>query len=323
MITLITGTPGSGKTAWVVAELQKLSGRRVFVDGITDLRLPHEPAGDLDQWHTWAPDGALIVVDEVQRIWRPRATGAKVPEAIAQLETHRHRGIDFWLITQHPNLVDANIRRLISRHVHLVVTWAGRFQYEWPECNAAPDSKRGSAIKRPYKLPSAIFDSYRSASVHTKVVKRPPLVVYGLVAAVVVAIAIGWRVWYRVDDLTSSADPAPVDAATVPTQVGGGTVAVSKTGVDTFDFRPRLAGRPETAPAYDGVREVRDFPRLAGCMRSAARGCRCFTQQASAYPVPDSVCDAVVRGDVFDPYVQPRAVDPPSTEHEQSDLEAT
>lgn len=311
MITLITGTPGAGKTAWVVAELLRLTGRRLFVDGIPDLHVDHEPAGDIERWHEWVPDGALVVVDEVQRVWRPRPTGAKVPESVAELETHRHRGIDFWLITQHPNLLDSNVRRLISRHIHLVVTWAGRFQYEWPECNSSPDSKRGAAIKRPYKLPAAVFDSYRSASVHTKVTKRVPLAVYALAGVAVVALAIGWRVWTRLGEMGSAAAPPVLDAGTATGPLGTGTVSATTAGVDTFDFRPRLAGRPETAPAYDGIREVRDFPRLAGCVRSEARGCRCFTHQATAYPVPDQVCEAVLRGDVFDPYVERRRFDDP------------
>ncbi|MBK6279115.1 MAG: hypothetical protein IPF57_13690 [Gammaproteobacteria bacterium] len=92
MITLITGTPGAGKTAWIVAELLKIQGRALYVDGIPELQISHEVAGPLDDWMTWAPDGALIVVDECQRIWRPRGTGSKVPESVSALETHRHRG---------------------------------------------------------------------------------------------------------------------------------------------------------------------------------------------------------------------------------------
>ena len=44
MITLITGTPGTGKTAYAVSELEKISGKNIFVDGIPELQLPHEIA---------------------------------------------------------------------------------------------------------------------------------------------------------------------------------------------------------------------------------------------------------------------------------------
>ena len=43
MITLITGSPGAGKTLYMVSMLAKnkeFEGRRIFVDGIPDLRHP-------------------------------------------------------------------------------------------------------------------------------------------------------------------------------------------------------------------------------------------------------------------------------------------
>jgi len=311
MITLITGTPGAGKTAWIVAELLKLAGSRpVFVDGIPELTIAHEVAGPVDEWHKWAPEGALIIVDEVQRIWRPRSPGAKVPEAVAQLETHRHRGIDFWLISQHPNLLDGNVRRLISRHIHLVVTWAGRYQYEWPEVNPSPDTKRAAAVKRPYKLPAKVFDNYKSASVHTKIKKRVPLALYGLALAVCLAVVVGWRVYTRVDEvmhpeLAGSVAEAS-DAVPAARSVGG-----TASGDDPINFAARVAGRPETAPAYDQLRQVKAFPRVAGCALSVSRGCQCYTQQATRYEVPEAVCREIVEGNVFDPYADPAPMPQP------------
>src|SRR5256885_16044190 len=70
-------------------------------------------------WHETVPDGSVIIIDEVQRIWRPSGPGQKIPDMIALLETHRHRGLDFYIITQGPNLIHANVRALIGRHVHL------------------------------------------------------------------------------------------------------------------------------------------------------------------------------------------------------------
>ena len=56
-ITLITGVPGTGKTAYVVSELEKViaSGRKVFVHNIPGLKLPHYRAGKITQWQkgTW------------------------------------------------------------------------------------------------------------------------------------------------------------------------------------------------------------------------------------------------------------------------------
>lgn len=305
MITLITGSPGSGKTAFAVAELAKAAGRPIFVDGIPELAIPHEQAGPLDQWHTWAPDGALIVADEVQRTWRPRPPGSKVSDAVAALETHRHRGIDFLLITQAPSLVDQNVRRLVSRHVHIVATWAARFMYEWPECNVDPLSGRTSAIKVPYKLPKSAIGKYKSAEIHTKQKRRVPPSMIALGLAVVVAALLSWRVAARVSDYAEEKpvihEPTAFDAlegahgATAPGATGGARR-------DIIDFKPRIEGRPETAPAYDKLRQVRSVPIIAGCVLSEAKGCQCYTQQATRYDVPDLVCREIVDGNVFNPY---------------------
>jgi zona occludens toxin len=308
MITLITGSPGSGKTAFAVAELLKVSGRPVYAYNVAELQLPHEPLDDLNEWHTVVPDGALVVADEVQRAWRPRPAGSKVPDAIAALETHRHRGIDFLIITQGPALVDANVRRLVSRHLHLVATWASRWSFEWPECQSDPLSGRSSAIKAAYALPKQAFGKYKSAEIHHKVKRKLPPAVYGLGLAAVVAVGLGWTAWNRVQAHMGEPEPATIqegfapDAASPAGLPAGGAVVE---GADVIDFAPRVAGRPETAPAYDQLRVVKDFPRIAGCALSESRGCQCYTQQATRYPVPDAVCREIVEGNVFDPYADP------------------
>jgi len=155
VITLITGAPGAGKTAALVQLLQQFvkEGRAIFVDGIPDLKLTHLPLDDPKRWHVDVPDGSVIVIDEVQRVWRPVATGAQVTPDISSLETHRHKGIEFYLITQHPNLLHANVRRLVGRHIHLRdVGVLGRWWYEWPE-STNPESWRSAPIKQRYRLP--------------------------------------------------------------------------------------------------------------------------------------------------------------------------
>lgn len=313
MITLITGTPGSGKTAWIVSELMRLGEPRpIYVDGIPELQVPHEVAPAISDWPSWAPDGALIIVDECQRVWRPRATGSRVPEDVAALETHRHRGIDFWIVTQSPTLVDANVRRLVGRHVHLVAKWAGRFAYEWPECKSDPGSV-GDAVKRPYSLPKATFSQYKSATVHTKLEKRRPLAFYAVILASILVCLIGWRVFVRVDSLTSPAAPIvqghgpTVDA---PADAGGPGPLHVEDHAKKEDWRPRVNGRPETAPAYDHLRQVRDIPLPKGCVSMGSR-CQCYTGQATPYPMTDAQCRRMVAGEFFNPYLDAGRVEAP------------
>lgn len=238
MITLITGVPGTGKTAFLVSELEKVAatGRKIFVDNIPGLTLEHYRAGKITEWQkgswlhidqykrtspaiamegkgddsddddgdgneNWIPHpeivkfadsgelrrlafddlgnpvgsvpyeshkGALLVIDEAQRHFRPRPSGSVVPDHVAALEVHRHQGLDIWLVTQRPGLIDSNVRSLVGRHIALRSTSLGRYKYEWPEVGDIESKmSRDTAARSRYKLPKHVFGLYKSAEVHT------------------------------------------------------------------------------------------------------------------------------------------------------------
>jgi zona occludens toxin len=327
MITLITGTPGAGKTAWIVQELTRLpSQRKLFVHGIPDLKLPHEPVycrselcehcqsiPELDNqqyfvesWHNWANDGSLLVFDEVQRIWRSNQGTTKLPESIAKLETHRHRGIDFWLASQSPKLFHNNVRALVGRHIHLISNFAGRYEYEWPECSDDL-SGRTSAVKRSYKLPKQIFRLYKSSSLHTKLTHRKPIAYYVMLVTVPLVLAL-MTIFYKNVISKYSGDKPEI------------AMTSDKTGLDTADlsagpatqhsrekafpdFKPEIDGVPESAPAYSELIKVTSAPILAACVLSRSTNkCKCYTNQATPYPATDVYCRQIVEGNRFNPY---------------------
>lgn len=212
MITLITGAPGAGKTALLVEWLRTLyKDRPLYVHGLNGLTLDHIPV-DASKWHEELPDGSILVIDEVQQVWRPRGPGHAPSASVQALETHRHRGIDIFLTTQKPNLVDANVRGLVGRHVHIRDTgWLGRWMYEWPECSENLAWKTCS-VKRRYKLPSKAFGLYKSASQHTnpaKIKSMMPLITVGLVALSLVLV---WLVYRVINRNTEPADQAKPQA---------------------------------------------------------------------------------------------------------------
>lgn len=157
-LTLVTGAPGSGKTLWVVDQLRLLTDRPLVVEGIPQLTLDHELAPPLEEWterrsvgqgdpqayFRFAPN-TFLVVDEAQRLFRPRPVGSSVPDFVAAFETRRHTGVDVVLVTQHPNLLDVNLRRLVNRHVHVHVTYLGRYLLDWQGLGD-PDSP-GSRVR--------------------------------------------------------------------------------------------------------------------------------------------------------------------------------
>lgn len=286
MLTVITGAPGSGKSAALVDLLRKLSaeGRSLYVNGIPDLKVPHIELTDAEvlTWHTELPDGAVVIIDEVQRVWRPRGTAAKVPPYIAALETHRHRGFDFFLITQHPGLIDANVRKLTGRHVHLRdLGWPmGRYWYEWPECNSNPsDQWKQAPIKKAYKLPKAAFGLYKSASLHVKPIRSIPRSFYLLVVCVPLLAMVSWRVYARVTERIEAASGTVHQASG---QVAPGAAAASSV------VAPVPAGLEMASAAPV---EVAKPVKLLGCIAQAAR-CWCVGDDGRiATDVPQDMCE--------------------------------
>ncbi len=321
MITLITGTPGTGKTAYVVSEILNLDGTRpVYIHAIPDLKLPHtqiycrstlcEPcqsalkpddAPFVETWPEWAPQGAILVLDEVQRVWRPRGPSAAVPESVAGLETHRHKGLDFFLISQGPHLFDGNVSRLVGRHVHLVAKWAGRYAYEWPECHRDTGSVTG-AVKRNYKLPAKVFDLYTSATLHTKQEKKKPLAFYLIFPVIIISVLLSWRVYVRIQKAMHP-EPLPLPADTKPTIPTGQTspVPAQNASTSTFNptpnFQPRSPGRIESAPAYDGTYAVKEAPLLVAGVYDGTI-CKLIAKGGRRYPATQEFCIAYVKGDV-------------------------
>lgn len=336
MITLITGTPGAGKTAYAIAELWKFveaekkrcaaSGeecRPVFVMGVPDLLIDHQVCPPVDQWATVVPseedpqlleavftfpDGALVLVDEAQKVYRTRAAGSRVPPHVSAFEKHRHKGLDFWLITQSESLIDKHVRELVGKHVHLRANWSGRTLYEWPEVTDTDSrANRDVATKRGYKLPKHIFGLYRSASVHIKQSRRMPWQVYIFALAVCAVLYLAWASYGRV---SSKLEP---EAVTEPAQLemqgaqGGAPVAGRSSvpqGASMAEYQPRLRHRPESAPLYDAIRVPRSMPVVAGCVSMGER-CACYTGQGTDALVDPDLCREMIRVPQFNPWAEP------------------
>jgi len=332
MINLYTGTPGAGKTAAAMSEMLGLlpESRPLFVHGVPDLKIQHEPVfchakscqpcqdalREMDNiekqqvlfaedWHLWAPDGAILFFDEVQHIYRPRASSVKPPESIMAFETHRHRGLDFYMVSQSPRLFDINLRQLIGRHIHIVSKWAGRYQFEWPECSDNVKSTAG-AVKSSYKLDKKVFDLYKSASIHTKVKKKIPTALYALAGLFIFGSLLGYRVYASMKDSLDPLDVPLVDGvaglASAPTATPD-TFSSNTVISDPYDLAPLIPGRPETAPIYSHLVVASDFPVLRACVVKESTGdCTCYTQQMTVYETDIRTCHQFVKGRIFNPY---------------------
>lgn len=352
MITLVTGGPGTGKTAWLLAFLLSLlklePNKLLYIHGVRNLRgIRHEqiycrsqlcdicrsqdpaiaersksdmPPLFVEDWPRWKQPDSLIVVDEVQRIWRPMNGSSQIPEGISMLETHRHYGVDFLLISQGPHLFHNFIRLLIGRHIHLVAKWSGRSEYEWPECKQDVQS-RSDAVVRPYKLPAHVFKLYDSAEVHTKQDKRKPLSFYAAIAAVVLAVGILGFLYHRVSDRINPQsvrhqeqgglinDPAGAGAQ-APASAGASAAKSDELKIDTperlaYALTPVVEGVPWSAPLYRDLVKPVAMPVVKGCIKSKSVDnpkCTCYTQQGTIVAMPFEACSSLVSRKVFNPF---------------------
>ena len=324
-VILVTGIPGSGKTAHVVdllAHDPQFKGRPLFTMGIPELMLDNDPCPPVAEWTEWRdspedeslklpyftfPESALVVLDEAQRIYRPRPVGSKVPPEVAAFETHRHTGIDFILITQHPGLLDSNLRKLVGRHIHIRVTPFGRYRYEWTELGDPESaSSRELAAKDRYKLPKRAFALYKSSQLHTKIRTKMPWYVWLFAACVVGVVLLGGYAYKRVNTRITGGDlPAAAIKDGSPANAAQGEKRTLEPSEMLQEFVPVIPGRPETAPAYDGLRQVKAMPVVAGCIQTPTN-CRCQNQQGLDAGLDKMQCEAWLRNPPFNPYHEVR-----------------
>lgn len=313
MIVTITGLPGNGKTLyalnWVKHKAEK-EGRPVYYSGIKDLALPWTEV-DPERWHE-CPPNAIVVIDECQRVFRPRMHGAKVPEYVEKLETHRHQGIDLVLITQHPMLIDSNVRRLCGLHFHVVRKFgtAAATVHEWGSIKENCDKVRADSVRHEFKYPKASYGWYKSAEVHTHKARIPARIWFLLLLPVVLG-ALIWFVYSRWSGRINGEQQDASDAPSVQTvasrraaPAGGSGREVLTAAQFVQQHQPRVPGLAYTAPVYDEVTRPTEAPYPAACVQTARR-CQCYTQQATRLNMPDEMCREIASGGFFLAWARP------------------
>lgn len=313
MIYLITGLPGNGKTLytlWHIRDRAKQENRPVYVSGIPDLALTDWYQIDEEQARNWfeLPDGAIIVIDEAQRIFRPRPGRGEPPPHVAQLETHRHKGYDIYLITQHPSLIDQNVRRLAGTHRHVQRTFGMQRAviHEWGEVHLDCERRRDDSSKTTWSFPKDVYKLYKSAEVHTHKAQIPKQVWYllALVALLVgLLVFLKVRVGDRIDGKVPGADQPASSASSSPgfssPEYGSGTGDAPLTTEQYIaSLTPRVPDLAYTAPRYDDVTKPTTAPFPVGCIQSGD-SCKCYTQQATRYKASAEFCVNFVKFGVF------------------------
>ena len=327
-INFVTGLPRQGKTLWMfimVMKRAKEENRPVYYCNIPEVTLPgwieiQHP----DEWMN-CPNDSIIVVDELQDFWGMAPPGAKVPAPILELSKHGKRGIDFYFITQDPQLVHVTPRKLCEIHWYVVRAFGSEnaMAHKFKRMQTDPERVKKNSEKFPWRYPKEAFGKkdkagnwitkpwYKSADVHN-IKRQIPLKVWAIPGVLVLAALAVWggiTLFGKTLDKAKGGVPgqavatapgAPAAAPGQPGQAGGSGRAEPKTAVQyVADYHPRLKDFPHTAPAYDQVTQPVEAPYPAACVIMKSKGCKCFTQQATLMSTSDEVCRQIVEKGYF------------------------
>ena len=310
-LTLITGLPGSGKSLFTlstVADYAKREGRKVYYHGIPELTLEWEILDEPKNWHK-LEKGSIIVIDESQSTFPPRSAGSPMPEHVSAANTLRHKGFNLVLITQHPMLIDNSIRKLVTRHYHVVRFYG--FQkstvHEFNQVRDNCDKSLKGSIANHFIYPKEVFTWYKSADMHT-IKKRIPARLILIIVLPLLGIAAVWFFFHSVAAIQTNADeqkakllgigPATETTTTqAPSASQGGSKAMTKEQW-IVSQTPRIESFPASAPKYDEVTKPVYAPLPAACV-DFKKKCTCYTQQATKMLVEESVCKQIVANGYF------------------------
>lgn len=325
MIFVLTGGMGAGKTLNAlkqVRDLQLQTGRPVCYTDRIELLGPALEFGwkkiDFKDWEQ-EPDGTIFLIDEAHKDLPTRSGIGAPPKHVQNLAEHRHKGYDFFLVTQHPKNLDSFVRRLVGNpgwHKHLkrrsgaplvtVLKWDSVYE----NCEKPNSGDSAEVTHVPY--PKEVFGWYKSASIHTAKFKIPKA--FWMFAGGLVAVAVLLGFAYM--KMRSSSVPEVPAAATPQSSSGGFLDALTKTSakpasevskerrgpltaLEYYETTiPRVAGIPHTAPRYDELTKPRQVPYPAACVEMGTR-CQCFSPQATPLNMDATLCHQIVKQGVF------------------------
>lgn len=324
MIYLITGVPGASKTLNAIKFVNEdatFKDRQVFYHNIKELTLDWEKLETDEEAKNWQdlPDGSVVILDECQGIFPQRGAKGQVPDYISALNTHRHRGFDFVIVTQHPRLIDVAVRRLVGRHFHFERAFGFNRarKLDWQECIDDPKDyhHRQLAITDTKKFDSKYYGVYKSAETHTHKAKIPAKL-YMLGVLILAFLAGSYHFYTRMTDrfqpeeVVNSALETGSDMIPINLEYGGGNFEPLYP-LDPNDYldlyKPRIAGLAHTAPIYDELTKPQRAPKTI-CIRvhrNTGSQCSCYTEQGTALSVPLNRCENIVDNGLYDPTIPP------------------
>lgn len=335
MMTLITGTPGSGKTLYAVSRIieEAKKGRLIFsnIDGLK-IDGVHPMPDDLDWRNT--PDGSLIVYDEAQQheMFKNLGKGNSKQPIVSDMEVHRHTGHDLYFITQHPRLISSHVRSLIGEHINVHRPYGAPIAsaYRWAICEENPNTKTAQGrseanFQVPFK--KEWFKFYKSATVHTHKLRIPP----NIRNAIIFLIILLGAVWFLLGKSTMFSrayhgveSGGKIDTKAAQVQQQQPEVHDPLTAEQRADLQQRHDAQTQQTTQTDqntvyqtinydpnkpfenqfnNTQTLTNQPYLTGCIQVKNK-CSCYTQQGSKLDVSIADCKKVINdGMPFNPFL--------------------
>lgn len=325
-INFVTGLPRTGKTLWTlcfVKDRAEKEKRQVYTCNIPGMNVP----GWLELEHPdkWLelPHGSIVIVDELQDFWQKGSANHHVPLPILELSKHGKRGIDFYFITQEPNLVHSTPRDLCEFHYFIVRAFGTHnvMVHKYQRMQLHPEKVKKQGDSFPWRYKKEAFDWYKSADMHN-IKRKIPWKIYAMPIALVMAGLMIWAAYSLMGSMLNKAKtsvPALPGSPTQPSRAVEGKLAASSetpakrvlTAAEyAQSYQPRIPGLAYTAPRYDDLDKPTQRPRPAACIDGTkpgakTRSCVCWTQQATVLPVPQDLCRQIASNGFFDDTMPP------------------
>lgn len=276
MITLITGAPGTGKTAFAV----KLFTEHEYYPNTAVLFNVRGWSGAGESYlEPSNPDlyerpRFVYLVDEAQTFWPSRVAGRPVPVIVDHLAKHRHISQDWILTAQHPGQLDIGIRRLVGRHIHLTRTAIGVRFSEAGECRDDLKFQRDESRKYAFPVESlTLYQSDEGVTEQQKKGLRLPkrlILMFGLVAFLGVTIAY----FYSQSSMFGGGQPEQVEVKKSQQQ----QEKVVQASVEEVLPVTQAPNPYYYMPADMTFPELAKAPRYPAICISSATRCKCYDQ---------------------------------------------
>lgn len=313
MIRLITATPGSGKTClvleWLLREIDKGFYKTIYCN-INDLKVCGvRPL--LDDWRDVPPENtpALIIVDEAQYHDEFMKETTKDNQKGKDLSTHRHHGVDFWLITQSPKLLNSYVIENVGEHVHLYRPKKAKtvtvYWWSYAVTNLVKSNFKMADDVQKWRLNPHMFALYKSTvNVTDSKGRTSQKTVSTIITFLIIMAGIAWFVNQGMQSFNAmqhknNETVLAVDKNQLPKADTKLTDDKTQSKADNNANSQSATQVAQTSQNTLETQNINDKPYIIGCMQLENK-CNCYHEQGGIIDMPVHECKRYLQG--YKPY---------------------